>query len=249
MIRLTNYHNRIVTAALCLLVLLSTGVGQKGQLQRRIQVSGRAVDRHGVPLSGVRATLFSPPCPGCIDNVVPNRSFSDGAFFVDSAGTLRDRFTLYLEEIVPVGFWSPLGGPPYYELAHLPEFRGIRIRLRRQSSYIDLGNVEVKIRFGKVILKVPENWKQLAPESTSLVLRLRDRSGAVIYDGKLAVTTASARSESLKLALTPGRWKVQLVLHHNNQEFSSPIKSLIVRSASCLFLPLTKVARAEPCGG
>jgi len=238
----------ILWPVLGLIFLFSIANEEQGQVRRSIRVTGRAVDRNGAVVSNVLATLYSPPCRGCIDNVVPsNRSFDDGVFFVDSTGTLRDQFTLYLEEIEPPGFWSPIGAAPYYKLAHLPEFRGIPIKPSRQSSDIQLGDVEVKIRFGKVILEVPENWKELAPESTPLFLRLRDRTGALIYDGKLPLTTANASSDSVKLALTPGRWKVQLMMRHHNQELSSPVKSVNVQPGSCALLPATRLAAAQPC--
>lgn len=218
------------------------------QSRRVIQVSGRAVDQNGVAVKNVTATLYSPPCRNCMDHILPaNSSFPDGVFFVDSTPTSRTRFVLYLEENVPFGFWSPFGGPPFDDLAHLQEFRGLPIRPSKGSSRIDLGDVQVKIRFGKVILQMPEAWKDLAAESTTLWLRLRDRTGTTIYDGQLPKTTATSKSNTVKLALTPGRWKVQLEIRQNGHRSSSDMKSVVVRAGSCTVQPLTKLAIGQPC--
>lgn len=241
-------RKKLLWTILGLIFLLSMAIEATGQTRQSVRVSGRAVDQNGVAITDVRAILYSPPCRGCIDNVIPaNPSFNDGAFFVDSSGTRGTEFTLYLEEVVPPGFWSPIGGAPYFNLDHLPEFRGMRIRHPRKSSEVELGDVEVKIRYGKVILEVPESWKDLAPESTPLRLRLRDRTGALIYNGKLPLTTATAKSDSVKLALTPGRWKVQLLLDHKGQRLSSPVRPVVVKPTGCETITLTKNSSPEPC--
>jgi hypothetical protein len=171
----------IVKAALCLSLLCSI-FSEASSQARDIEVSGRAVDHKGDPVRNVTATLDAFPCRGCPKDVVPsNRSMDDGVFFVDTTVSADQYLVLYLREIEPVGFWSPVGGSPYSGFAHLPEFRGIRIRPHRNSSRVDLGDVEVEIRFGKVILKVLESWNDLATESTALVLRLRDRSLSPLY--------------------------------------------------------------------
>src|SRR6185369_10048808 len=144
--------------ATVLALVFSLAVGANSQ-SRNISVSGRAVDDKGAPIRDVLATLYSEPCKDCIDNVFPaNRSFDEGFFIVDSSGKAGDRFMLYLSEIVPAGYWSPLGGPPFSDLAHLPEFRGIPLTLTRRRR-IDLGEVRVRIRFGKVNFVIPESWK------------------------------------------------------------------------------------------
>lgn len=237
-----------VKPALYLFLLCSIFSEAQGQAQRHVEISGRAVDNKGDPVQNVTATLDTFPCRGCPNDVVPsNRAIDDAVFFVDTTVLPHQYLVLYLAEIEPVGFWSPVGGSPYSKLRHLPEFRGIRIRPPRKSSRVDLGNVEVKIRFGKVILMVPDDWRDLATESTSLVLRLRDRTGALIYDNELPLSTANAKSDSVKLALTPGRWKVQLLLRQNDQKFSSSVKNVVVRVGSCTTVPLTKLKITQPC--
>ena len=224
----------IVKAALCCFLLCLIFGEARGQAGRHVEVSGRAVDHKGEPIRNVTATLDAVPCRGCPKDVVPsNRSMEDGVFFVDT-NVLEDQLLLlYLAEIEPVGFWSPVGGSPYPRFAHLPEFRGIRLPPPRNSSHVDLGDVEVKIRFGKVILKVPENWNDLASESTALGLRLRDRTGTLVYDDELPLSAANAKSDSVKLALTPGRWKVQLLLRYRGRKLSSPVRSVVVKPAKC----------------
>ncbi|HYV10220.1 MAG TPA: hypothetical protein VE980_04860 [Pyrinomonadaceae bacterium] len=234
----------IYSTVLALMFFLAVGANSQS---RHIEVSGRAVDNNGAPIRDVLATLYSEPCKDCIDNVFPaNRSFDEGFFIVDSSGKVGDRFTLYLSEIVPAGYWSPLGGPPFSDLAHLPEFRGIPLTLTRRRR-IDLGEVRVRIRFGKVNFVIPESWKRLSPEPKALSLRLQDRKGVVIYDGELPATTATTKSDNLKLALTEGVWKVQLSFNHLNQRFISPMKSLTVQPGSCVTVPLDRVTKAEPC--
>lgn len=239
---------KIKTISLIVLALLFfSAVGSTNQSRRNLQVSGRAVDNNGDPIADVMATLYSEPCHGCIDNVVPsNRSFGEGFFSVDSSGLVGERFTLYLTEVVPAGYWSPLDGAPFNELAHLPEFRGIPLTLTRRRSRIDLGAVKVRIRFGKVVLRVPEEWKDLAAESTALVLRLRDRTGRIL-DNELPLSVANAKSDSVKLALTSGRWKVQLLLRHNDQRLSSPVRNIMVKPGNCETITLTNSSSPKPC--
>jgi hypothetical protein len=234
--------------ATVLALVFSLAVGANSQ-SRNISVSGRAVDDKGAPIRDVLATLYSEPCKDCIDNVFPaNRSFDEGFFIVDSSGKAGDRFMLYLSEIVPAGYWSPLGGPPFRELAHLPEFRGIPLTLTRKRSRIDLGEVKIRIRFGKVNFVIPASWKRLSPEPKILSLRLQDRKGVVIYDAELPATTATTKSDNVKLALTAGEWKVQFSLKDSNQRLVSPLKSITVRPGSCVTVPLDRRTKPEPCG-
>ncbi len=238
---------KIVRTIGLLLLLSSVWLDTFGQSRRFIEVTGRAVDEKGAPIPDVIATLFSPPCRGCIDNVVPsNRSVSEGIFFVESYATANQRFTLFVEEKVPAGFWSPFGGPPFRDLAHLPEFRGIPIKPSPQSARIDLGNVKIKIRFGRIIVAMPKTWPKLIADSTVLELRVRDRVGTLIYNGRLP-TAATTESHSVRLALTPGRWSVQIKLSDNNRELISPVKSVVVRAGSCVVLPLDQSATIQPC--
>lgn len=237
----------LVKAALGLSLLCSVFCDARSQTRRHIQVSGRAVDRKGQPVRQVTATLDVFPCRGCPKDVVPsNRSMDDGVFFVDTTLSADQYLVLYLREIEPVGFWSPIGGSPYSRFAHLPEFRGIRIRPPRNSLRVDLEDVEVKILFGKVILKVPESWNALGSES-ALELRLQDRTGTLVYDDDLPLSAANANSSSVKLALTPGRWKVQLLMRHNGQRFRSAVRSIVVKPANCEIVSLTNRSHPEPC--
>ena len=235
-------------AALCFLLLCSIFGEARSQARRHIAVSGRAVDHKREPVRDVFATLDVFPCRGCPKDVVPsNRSFDDEVFFVGTSVSAGQYLVLYLHEVEPIGFWSPVGGSPYSRCAHLPEFRGIRIRLPKHRLRVDLGDVEVKVRFGKVILKVPEGWKDLATDSSGLVMRLRDRTGALVYDDELPLSAASAKSDSVKLALPTGQWKVQLLLPHMGRRLRSPVRRVIVKSADCQVIPLTGFSRPEPC--
>lgn len=239
----------IVKVALCLPLLCSIFSEAFSQPRRHIEVSGRAVDRNGDPVRNVTATLDVFPCHGCPNDVVPtNRSMDDGVFFVDTTVAQGQDLVLYLEEIEPVGFWSPVDISPYSRFAHLPEFRVIRITPPKNSSRVDLGDVEVKIRFGKVILNVPERWNELATESTTLVLRLRDRTGTLVYDNELPLSVANAKSDSVKLALTPGRWKVQLLMRHIGRTLSSPMRPVLVKLGNCETINLTNSSTPKPCG-
>lgn len=234
--------------ALCFFLLCASLEDAHSQATRLVEVSGRAVDRKREPVRNVTAALDVFPCRGCPKDVVPsNRSVDDGVFFINTTVSSDQDLVLYLQEVEPIGFWSPVGGSPYSKFAHLSEFRGIRIRPPKNSSRVDLGDVEVKIRFGKVILKIPEGWKDLATESAPIVLRLRDRTGAVVYYDELPLSAASAKSESVKLALTPGRWKVQLLFPHMGRRLSSPIRSVIVKPANCETITLTNSSKPERC--
>lgn len=238
----------IVKTTLCLLLVCLIFSDVRSQARRHIEVSGRAVDHKGEPVRYVTATLDVFPCRGCPKDVVPsNLSLDDGVFFVDTTVTPDQYLVLYLTEVEPVGFWSPIGGSPYSRFAHLPEFRGIQLKAPRNSSRVDLGDVEVKIRFGKVILKVPESWNDLATESTALVLRLRDRTGTLVYDKELPLSAANGKSDSVKLALTPGKWKVQLLLRHTGRSLRSPVTRVIVKSGNCERITLTNSSIPKPC--
>lgn len=78
-------------------------------------------------------------------------------------------------------------------------------------------------------------------------MRLRDRTGALVYDDELPLSAASAKSDSVKLALPTGQWKVQLLLPHMGRRLRSPVRRVIVKSADCQVIPLTGFSRPEPC--
>ncbi|MGH9875198.1 MAG: hypothetical protein ACRD9S_22310 [Pyrinomonadaceae bacterium] len=227
---------RIVKFNSLLLVFLAfaTAVGQ----QKNIIVAGRAIDERGTPVSNAIATLYYPPCRGCIDQILPvGRSLSEGVFFVDYSAETFKGLKLYLQEEVPKGFWSPIDDPPFENVSHLSQFRGIPIRPRKGRTRVDLGNVLVKVRYARVIVELPsvlgEKYKPSREALTEVNLTLRDARGKIIYDGSLPELAFDPKSSFVNLALPKGEWRVDFSCNNRNRTLRSPLLSIDIQDLGC----------------
>jgi hypothetical protein len=91
--------------------LLATFSSSSAQ-SKTVSVAGRAVDEKGRPLSDAIVTLYYPPCRDCIDQILPvGFSLPDAVFFVDHSAPSINGLKLFIEERIPKGYWSPVGGP------------------------------------------------------------------------------------------------------------------------------------------
>jgi hypothetical protein len=216
---------------LLLVFLVLAGDARVSARQMTVLVTGRAVDECGLPVPGVIATLYAPPCRSCIDNILPTGlSLNDGMFFIDAGGLGLNGLTLFLEGPIKKGFWSPLLDPPFRTLSHLREFQGTPITLRRGSRQLDLGDVPVEIRYSEVtveLTKVLRGQYQPDREAPSLLsLTLTDERGTVVYNGRLPEYAFDQTFSSINLALTSGRWT--LTLHPDPQNRRSrPVRTTL----------------------
>ena len=223
-------------------LILTSFVNPAFQSNATIDVVGRAVDANGKALN-VIATLYSPPCTGCFENLVPaSESLDEGVFLLRSNGSRN--LTLFVEEKIPFGFWSPLGTAPFPGLGHLPEFRGIKIR-PKAGSRIDLGDVIVPLRYSKVVINVPASWSRLETVSNSLAMRVFDRTGRMIYESTLPENVGTLKSQSIKLALGQGNWSIQLFVPHMS-ELRTQRKTIQIKADSCISLSFV-TGKVTPC--
>lgn len=216
---------------LLLAFLVLAGGARVSARQMTLLVTGRAVDECGMPVPGASATLYTPPCRSCIDNVFPSGlSLSDGMFFIDAEGLGLKGLRLFLEGPVKKGFWSPLLGPPFRSLSHIREFQGIPVTLSRGSGQLDLGDVPVDIRYNEVtveLTKVLKGQYQPGGDAASLLsITLTDELGTVVYDGRPSEVAFDPTYSSINLALTNGRWTLTLHPDPRNRR-SRPVRTIL----------------------
>lgn len=194
--------------------------------QRTIRVTGRAIDDHGIPVSKVVVTLYTPPCRNCFEHVLPSGlSFPDGAFVADTAGTSLKNLSLFISEPIPAGFWSPLNDPSLEELSHPQIFRGIPIRIRKGERQVDLGDVVVMNRYAKVILDLPktslgENGSG-SNDRMQVSLSLLDSRKRVIYSGFLPMAALTSDLGPVNLVLPKGHWTLKFLLYVQGKKIPS----------------------------
>ena len=202
---------KLILLGFLLLAGPATGFAQ----QQTILVTGRAIDERGVPISDAIVTLYYPPCRDCIDHILPvSFTHPDGVFFIDHKSSSLRGLKLFIQERVPKGFWSPFHAPPFEKLSHLPAFQGIPISPRKGSEREDLGDVLVRIRYSKVTLDLPkvlgEQYKPSQEASRLLNVTLQDSQGNVIYEGPLPEVAFDPTFSFINLALTKGKWIVNI---------------------------------------
>lgn len=202
---------------------------------QNVLVTGRALDEHQKPISRAIATLYYPNCRGCIDHILPvGFSLEDGVFFVELTG-VSSNIRLFLEERVPSGFWSPFGDPPFDRLSGHPQFKGIPINSRGKST-VHLGNVQVLIRYSKIIIDLPRLLSSYVPSQQSaeaLTFRLRDNRGKTIYKGTLPNVAFGSNFSSLNLALTKGTWTVGFSLPDRDGRVRSRRLTVTIETLGC----------------
>jgi hypothetical protein len=174
----------------------------------------------------------------CIDHVLPaTRSLPDGVFFIDSAGISLKKLELFIEGPLPRGFWSAFGGPPFDKLSHLSSFKGIPIRARKGRVRVDLGDVIVKVLYGKVIIELSKVLgDKYTPRRTALKelnLTLRDAKGKIIYEGQLPEMAFDPTFSYVNLALTQGTWKVEFSYGDQKMRLGSPVLSIHIADLGC----------------
>ena len=149
--------------------------------------------------AAVVPSIYARPCRNCIDDILPSGlSLDDGMFFIDAGGVGLNGLTLFLEGPIKKEFWSPLFGPPSATLAHVREFQGTPITLRRGSRQLDLGDVPVEIRYNEVtveLTKVLRGQYQPGREASSLLsLTMTEERGTVVYNGSIPEYAFDRRS-------------------------------------------------------
>lgn len=229
----------LVLLALLLLATTTIGFAQP----QTVLVTGRAVDERGAPISDAIVTLYYPPCHNCIDHILPvGFSLPDGVFFVDHTDISFTGLELFIEERVPKGFWSPLGAAPFDQLSHSNLFKGLPIRPRKGKGRVDLGDVLVRIRYGKVIVDLQkmlgDQYKTSEETLRFLKVTLRDGQGKIIYDGSLPAVAFDRTVSSLNLALTKGKWTLAVSLDNQNQRIRSPRLLIRVDNLGCMKVSL-----------
>lgn len=242
---------KTVKLNLVLLAVLLLGCNANNFAQRKtVRVTGRALDAQGMAISNAIVIFHTPPCQNCIDHVLPaTLSLPDGVFFIDSAGISLKKLELFIEGPVPKGFWSAFGGPPFDRLSHLSSFKGISIRPRKGRVRVDLGDIIVKVLYGKVIIELSKVLgDKYTPSRTALKelnLTLRDAQGKIIYDGQLPELAFNPTFSYVNLALTKGTWKVEFFLGDQKLRLRSPVLSIDIKDLDCRRVTLINGKQTE----
>lgn len=216
--------SRVLVKLVVLIITIAIGTTSIHAQQKRVWLVGQAIDDHGKPLSNVVATLYYPPCRGCLDhNLRTDTSRADGLFIIEATGLSRG-LKLYIEENIPNGSWSPFGAPPYSDLPRLPLFASIPIHPPRKGKGIDLGRVVVKLRYGKVKLELSGLLAARFDPARGerLKITMRDHLERTIYDGYLPDVAYDPATSSVNLALPKGKWFANFSLGDGPQLINSP---------------------------
>jgi hypothetical protein len=216
-------------------------------------VSGRAVNDRGRPIPNALVTLYTAPAAEAFELILPGaHTLSGGEFFIDS-GSIKSSmvFQLFIEEPAPKGFWSPFSGPPFGNLSRLSPFRGTSLRLKPNQARADLGDVKAGIQFAKVVIDLTRAWNTEARPSPEELrqgkLRIRDGAGNIVYDGRMPESALDPSLSSLNLALTRGKWMVELFVQTQSQNIQSPPHVINVKTLSCLRVALADKRVQKPC--
>lgn len=189
------------------------------QQQVNVLVTGRAIDEQMRPVSDAIVTLYSPPCRSCLDHVFPvGSSRSDGTFFIEFSGNRSDKLTLFIESPQPRNSWAPLRYPPFQELARLKQVRGYDIRPPREGQ-VDLGNVPVSIHYATLNIDVSSvfggSYKPGDTGPDQIGITIRDSRKNLIFEGPVPPKAFDQSFTFLNLALTKGKWTIELFLRDN----------------------------------
>jgi len=218
--------------------------------QKMVQVTGRALDGEGLPISNATVVLHTPPCHNCIDHVLPaTRSLPDGVFFIDSAGISLKKLELFIEGPLPKDYWSAFGGAPFDRLSHLSSFKGIPIRLRKGRVRVDMGDVIVKVLYGRVVIELPkvlgDKYTPSRNALKELNFTLRDAKGKIIYNGQIPELGFDPTFSCVNLALTKGTWNVELSYNNQEVQLRSPSLSINIKDLDCKKVTLVDGRQSE----
>jgi len=234
------------------MILCLLAVSAFGQ-PRNVIISGRVVDEGGKEISNAMVTLYVPPNKGAFELILPGtRSLPDGGFYLDSGRiSPSEQISLFIEEPVPEGFWSPFNGPPFGELSRLQIFRGLPITLKPKQTLVNLGEIQPGIRYAKIVIDLTRAWperdKPTGQEVSSTKLTIRDQLSHVVYDGRIPDAGLDVTTSLLRLALPKGKWSIELSFARESKIVRSPRRTINIRKLSCLNIALTVQRPATSC--
>jgi len=217
--------------------------------ERTVTVAGRAIDERGKPIGKPLAILYYPPCRDCFEHLLESGlSEDDGVFWVDHTASSFQGVRLFIEERVPFGFWSPLRGGPHSTLARLPDYRIIPIRPKKGQTQVNLGDVLIKLRFGRVRIELPYVLRKYAPqrdEDQALNIKLRNKHGRLIFFGWVTKVAFDETSSLVNLALPRGVWKVEFFGKDPEGRLESQRLTLRIRDLGCKRITLNNGRQSE----
>lgn len=230
-----------------LLLLFASSVNNFSQY-RTVMITGQAVDENGKPVAKALAELDYPPCSGCIDHLIPGGvAFDDGVFFIMLNSIRVEKFKLYLSDPMPIGFWSPFGSVPYYNLPPIPSLKPRHIYIpykKTENDFVrlDLGDVVVKTRYSKVIIDlkkvIGEEYKPSQDIMSRFEITIRDNKGRIFFQGGLPQAAYDSTYSFIKLVLVKGKWSLDISFLRDDKMIKVPRFWLNIQKPGCQKLVL-----------
>lgn len=176
------------------------------QTSKSLSVAGRVLERRGKPVTNALVSIYYPWCTGCHDRIIPSvNTNEEGLFAVPVEGKIGSSATIFIEQNVPKGFWSPFFAD---EVAFSKAgILGIPIRVRSRPGTIQLGDVRPAVEYRTVSIDISKLFHIDPADVTVETLTMTIvRGNAVIYKDITLPAMAVDSSTTVHLALPQGRW-------------------------------------------
>lgn len=176
---------------------------ERSLVKSDIDIYGTLIDEAGKPVEDAFVRLYykTTPCETCVDQIFPGARTPKNGFFSHRVPSNKKQVFVFIDEAEPEGFFSPLFYLTEEERQNIPALSGISIKLRKK--HIDLGEIKLPYRFGKVIIDLPSIFGK---DSTSTFAErinviVSDEKGRRIDEGILSVAAYDKETlTELKLA-------------------------------------------------
>jgi hypothetical protein len=203
--------------------------------EHRYSVRGRVVDSNGKPVPG--AIIYLDPIPGA-DQIFGDTTDENGKFHLSESSNIPRKLRRLYVTSPPPSHGAILIAPPYNLLPRLvgPSFAGKRVLMRQRD--MDVGNVEVQVRYGLIDIRVRDCQSQpliAKPEQWRYVyFRLRDQHNRIITDSTLSyddiLKSVDFANSTITLALPEGIWRLDVSVHGYNGPWSTSSDAIVIKS-------------------
>jgi hypothetical protein len=200
--------------------------------KRNIQISGRAVDEKGKGIQGALVTIYYPPCKNCFEHLLHSfETLPEGGFVLEAPWVPERKLTLFIEEPTPNGFWAPYkpfignlsNGKGY-------KYKGTIVALSRKSR-IDVGDVRVNVRYGRVSLR----FTNCEPEwrgSSNIDVTVKNHAGVIVQQISVPKAAIDLKASLVKLAIPAGKWELIFSMRNPGGKIERKVYVHVTPSAS-----------------
>lgn len=204
--------NKRVDLLVFLLIMLSVDCAVIGQNSLGLTVTGRVVSASGAPVGNAVVSLLYPPCPGCIDHIIPSvRTDDHGFFMLEGDNISASEASVFVEQEAPKGYWNPIY-PTEVRLSGFAEYHGMK--LRGGGRKMEIGDVRPTVEYRSVEIDLRKifgfDFEVGRRISHALRLSISRRGRTAMRD--IAIPEHSINSGIVRMALPTGPWKLEFSL-------------------------------------